>query len=1473
MFSFGETVKAINNSKNHIINQKTFSVRIIPILLLSFVFSFETPFAFSQQAPVSLWKNIPQSELLNSSERAYVPQIFRSMRVDFAQLKTEMLKAPLESSVDAEKNFILFQVPFPDGSTHVFKVLESPVMDADLGAKYPFIKTYSAQSVSHPEITAKLDFTEWGFHAMVMSPEGWSFIEPYAQGNVNDYICYYKKDSKDRAPFECEFEDQLHSLQGGAGHSGPQLRTSGADLKSYRLAMACTGEYTAFHGGTVSGALSAITTSVNRVNGVYELEVAIRLVLIANTDLLIYTNSGTDPYTNNSGSTMLSENISNINSVIGSANYDIGHVFSTGGGGVAYLGCVCGSSKAGGVTGSSSPVGDNFDIDYVAHEMGHQFGGSHTFNSITGSCNGNRSASSAYEPGSGTTIMAYAGICGADDIQPHSDPIFHSRSYDQIQTFIISGSGNSCDVMTGTGNNPPTVNAGSDYTIPFLTPFILTGSASDPDSDPLTYLWEEYDTGTAGAPNSPSGSAPIFRVFTPTTNPSRTFPRIEDLVRNQQTLGEILPSYARNLAFKFTARDNRLNGGGVGNNNTNVVLTVINTGSAFAVTSPNTNVTWTGLTSQTVTWDVSSTNSSPINCANVNILLSTDSGYTFPYTLAANTPNDGSQPVSVPNIPGNKNRIKVESVGNIFFDMSNVNFTIVAGTGVLTSITTTPLASTNLCAGASINVDFVANGIPNSGNNYYAQLSNSSGSFTGAVNIGSLLNTTVSSGSISATIPGGTSPGSLYRIRVISTNPAVNGSDNGTNITISSTPVTPGTVVGSATVCQGQNSVSYSVASVANATGYNWLLPAGASISSGANTNSITVSFSTAAVSGNISVAGTNTACGAGPYRTFNVTVNALPASAGVISGLADVCQNSTGVVYSVPTIANASNYIWSLPSGASISSGSGTNTITVAYSGSAISGNISVSGSNSCGTGTAALLAITVNTAPSTPAISASGPIALCSGDDVDLSFSALGGIQYQWRKNSIDLIGETSNVYTASTSGSYNVSASFVPTAPQSFSNYTQVAIPDNSCTGASSTISISGYSSTISSAGVSIQLNITHTYLGDLVLMLEAPDGSILGLSNRVGSSANDFINTVFSDAGTAQIPSTGAPYTGTYKPWASLINVCVQTNATTFSAIGGGNLNPNGDWKLWVYDRAGIDVGTIDDWTINFPGTNAGTCQSVSNTIIVTEIPAMNFSGFLPSSGTPGTSVVISGGDFSLTTAVYFNGISASFIIDNSSQITATVPAGATTGFIELQGPCGVVSGPGQFTVSSTDITLHLTALVQGFYKGGGQMAGVLSASVCDTLEVSLASPVTPHNVLHTVKGTVDLNGTGDFTFIGAGSNEYYYIVVKHRNSLEIWSADSVSFLLPNVNYDFSNLSSKAFGSNQISVGGGKFAMYSGDLNQDGIINYTDVILSETGIQSFAYGYVVQDLNGDSFVESADFSLVENNAVSGLSVIKP
>ncbi|OON67363.1 hypothetical protein B0919_18010 [Hymenobacter sp. CRA2] len=637
-----------------------------------------TPFAASAQRV--LWAEA-KTEQLPAAARRTIQALdrYRVVSIQAANLRAALQQAPAEAGAGARRSATVISLPLPDGTSARFRVVETAIMAPGLAARYPMIKTYAAQGIDDPTATAYLDLSPAGLHVMILSATNTVFVDPTADGT--NHLVFYKRDINQSAVMRGVCGVQAASTMGqrlAPKESTPLAsRPNGTQLRTYRMAMACTGEYAATKGGTVAGALAGIVASVNRVSGVYTTELAIRLQLISNTDQLIFLDAANDPYTNVSNGATLNTNQQIVDTRIGAANYDIGHVFNTDGGGVAGLGVVCvAGNKARGTTGLPNPTGDAFDIDFVAHEVGHQFGASHTFNSSTdGNCSGgNRTASAAYEPGSGSTIMAYASICAPSNLQMFSDPYFHTKSYDDILNHI-NGNG-ACAVLTPTNNGVPTVDAGVRRVIPKGTPFELTGSGSDPDGDALTYCWEQFDLGPGGPPNSPSGDAPIFRSFNPTTSPSRVFPRLSNLLSNTSTIGEILPSYGRTLHFRLTARDNRVSGGAVEYDT--VSVPVIGTAGPFVVTAPNTNVTWRATVPQQVTWDVANTTAAPISAANVDILLSTDGGQTFPYTLAAGTPNDGSQTVTVPaTVPASTQaRIKVKASGNVFFDLSNVNFAL-----------------------------------------------------------------------------------------------------------------------------------------------------------------------------------------------------------------------------------------------------------------------------------------------------------------------------------------------------------------------------------------------------------------------------------------------------------------------------------------------------------------------------------------------------------------------------------------------------------------------------------------------------------------------------------------------------------------------------------------------------------------------------------------------------------------------------
>ena len=571
-------------------------------------------------------------------------------------------------------------------------------MEPDLAAQLPEVKTYRGQGIDDPAATARLDWTPAGFHAIVLSSAGAVYIDPNSRGDVRNYRAYFQRDYRrtDGESFRCGLTNEEVRPRPDAGRGQIiQQPAHGTQLRTYRLALAATGEYTAVFGGTKAAAQTVMITTVNRVNAIYERDFAVRMNLINNTNI-IYTSGSTDPYTNTNGARMMCENEKTVDAAIGPANYDIGHVFSTGGGGVAGLGVVCdntidiylgcstglnGSIKAAGVTGSSNPTGDAFDVDYVAHEMGHQFGGPHTFNGTIGACGGgNRNASTAYEPGSGSTIQAYAGICGVENLQAHSDPYFHASSQTSILAYITNTApdyGGACPVTTATGNSPPTVSAGANFTIPRSTPFTLTATGADANGDSLTYTWEQMNLGgsTNSNPYTDDGTRPLFRSFNPSSSSERTFPRLSSLLTNTNPYGELLPTTTRALNFRVTARDNRSGGGGTAS--ADMLINVIGAAGPFALISPNTAVSLNGNSAQTITWSVAGTTAAPINTANVNLLLSTDSGNSFWRVLAANTPNDGTQVVTLPNISvAGTARVKVAATNSVYFDFSDANFSI-----------------------------------------------------------------------------------------------------------------------------------------------------------------------------------------------------------------------------------------------------------------------------------------------------------------------------------------------------------------------------------------------------------------------------------------------------------------------------------------------------------------------------------------------------------------------------------------------------------------------------------------------------------------------------------------------------------------------------------------------------------------------------------------------------------------------------
>lgn len=669
-----------------------------------------------------VWSRIdgsPRIEKDRGVERSSFPEQFKLFGLDRDALNQRLFAVadrPVESAI--------ISLPNAEGRIERFELFEASNFEPELQVRFPDIRAYSGRGLTDKYATVKLSISPEGIQATIfrttkdlIGPGGKTeIIEPYSKDKTV-YAVFESTSGGGEFPWICEtpVELALSSQWTQVVERTVGLESSSGEIRTLRLAQSVNGEYSNYFGATgpehVGLVLAAINATLTRTNGVYERDFGLHLNLIPETTNIIFYDPATDPYTSlSSWNNELRDAIRNNGITIDM--YDIGHMFgaSGGGGNAGCIGCVCsnnpnsthfGHDKGRGITSPADgiPAGDNFDIDYVAHEVGHQLGANHTFS--YGQLPVPEMLGQDKEIGSGITIMGYAGISPVSDIAAHSIDVFHATSIEQVQRNLPTRPCPAEGIVPSTGNRPPVVEQVNNYTIPILTPFALTGSATDPDGDAVTYNWEQNDSsenlGATAAYSSANPAKPIgpnFISFNSTSSPTKVFPRLSTILAGEfvtephpggdpNMLMEALSSISRDLNFRLTVRDNHpyVPGVAIGQTQyTDVTVSVTDLAGPFKVAAPDSAMSMVGGTPLTVTWLTANTNLPPVGTTHVNIRMSLNGGLTFPILLKANTPNDGSELVLVPNIGTDTARIKVEAVGNIFFDIGDANFSVLGPT-------------------------------------------------------------------------------------------------------------------------------------------------------------------------------------------------------------------------------------------------------------------------------------------------------------------------------------------------------------------------------------------------------------------------------------------------------------------------------------------------------------------------------------------------------------------------------------------------------------------------------------------------------------------------------------------------------------------------------------------------------------------------------------------------------------------------
>ena len=668
---------------------------------------------FSTIIHAQSWKPVNSTEISAPGAPELKARPLKSdvYQMDFGQFSRQMTASSFRSTR-------VITMPDTEGKMVTYFVKEDQIMEPELAARYPGIKVYEGYDDSGSK-RIRMDVGAYGINAIITHTKGTEFVSPVYHNNQNYYHVYLQKD----APLsnmnaycgtvQGQEETIRHTPESLAG-----LRANNYQKLQYRFAIACTGEWGRLR-GTVERALSDMVTATNILNAIFEIDLGMKLILVGRNDSLIFLDPANDPYiVANEGRALLPTNTGIINQRIGVNSYDLGHVFTnscTDVGGVANLSVICTGAKGNGV----SCIGNNLArgvTQIVAHEIGHQLGARHTFHS----CGENRSAGNDFEPGSGSTIMSYGGLCGTQNIVSTNEAYFHQASLNEIFRIIRrpEAIGFTCAEKISGSNLAPVITSvpEGDLTIPKSTPFILQGKATDANGDSLTYSWEQKDSSiTASTPlGSPAGNAPLFRSFLPSAHDYRVFPRPASLLANKSENSEVLPAYARNMNFAFTVRDNNKDASAAV-----WALTAlkVDAGSGpFKITSPNEAFTTQTGSAVTVNWDVANTDQAPVNCKAVDIFLSLDGelvpGHPKVIQLATSTPNDGNEVIIMPNTATVTGRIIIKASNNVFFDVNDAYFTIIEGNNPR-SFFEFPFVNTELCLPATSEINLKSRGISN----------------------------------------------------------------------------------------------------------------------------------------------------------------------------------------------------------------------------------------------------------------------------------------------------------------------------------------------------------------------------------------------------------------------------------------------------------------------------------------------------------------------------------------------------------------------------------------------------------------------------------------------------------------------------------------------------------------------------------------------------------------------------------------